>query len=230
MERKEKFETLTKMISMAGLQINEVVAYWQETGQLEKSKDLSGITVLPAKKFVSPETICAGMFVYEDGLIFPEIVEGNQITSVVGYVGKSEGLSVCLKEKKLRWTSGRNVRVGNKLSGKEATRLIVEAALSKGWRADAAQYCFEYAEDGVKAGEAFLASKKELEALYQNKKRINNALGMLQAVLMDKKSYLSSSDCYCYNIYVKDFEDGSWRHIHKYDSYDYVRPVLSFTL
>ena len=54
MEKKEKFETLTKMISMAGLQINEVVAYWQETGQLKKSKDLSGITILPANKFIPP--------------------------------------------------------------------------------------------------------------------------------------------------------------------------------
>lgn len=230
MEKKEKFETLTKMIGMAGLQINEVVAYWQKTGRLEESKDLSGITILPAKKFIPPETIRAGMFMYEDGLIFPEIIKGNRITSVVGYVGKSEGLSVCLKEQKLRWGRCGNVCVGNKLSGKEATRLIVAAGLHGGWSPDAALYCFQYAEDGVRAGEAFLASKKELELLYPNKKDINKALEMLHAVPMDQEFYMSSSDYYSYMVFVQDFQGGNWRRIDKFHYYGCVRPVLSFTV
>lgn len=243
MEKNEKIEVLTKVMDALELQAGEVVAYWQKTEKLktaepaektaasEQSKDLSGITLLPSKKIVTPKIIRVGMFMYEDGLIFPEIIKGNQITSVVGYVGKNEGLSVCLKEKKLPWSSDvLYVGMKNNLSGKEATQLIVEEARREGKKAEAAQYCFEYAEDGVKAGGAFLASKEELGLVYPNKKQINAALDMLHAIVLNEMFYWSSPECNSSYAWGQSFSGGIVIHrgIYKAQSY-YVRPVLAFT-
>lgn len=243
MKKNEKFETLTKMVGMTGLQISEVVAYWQETGQLkttelaektaapEQSKDLSGITILPSPKIVTPKVIEAGMFMYADGLIYPEIVEGNRITSVVGYVGKTEGLSVCLREGQLPWSSDLlDVHVPN-TSGKEATERITKSASRKKKKAEAAQYCLEYTADGVKAGEAFLALENELELVSQNRELVNTALHRLHAVRMDKKYWSSSVHFIDGRITAvgQNFSDGTGYTDYKYREY-YVRPFLAFKL
>lgn len=246
MEKNEKIEVLTKVMDALELQAGEVVAYWQKTEKLktaesaektaapEQSKDLSGITLLPSKKIVTPKVIEVGMFMYADGLIFPEIVDGNQITSVVGYVGKNEGLSVCLREACLLWSSDELcVRMNDNVSAKEATQLIVEAACRQGKKAEAAEYCYTYAEDGVKAGEAFLLSKNELKAIYANRKQIDVALGRLHARKMGWGRYWSSSEhiddsgSYAWNLH---FFDGSRNlNLKNYLDFD-VRPVLAFTL
>lgn len=190
---------------------------------------MSGITLLPSKKIVTPKVIETGMFMYADGLIFPEIVVGNQLTSVVGYVGKTEGLAVCLREKQLPWSRDKlYVRMKNNLSGKEATQLIVEEACREGKRAEAAQYCFEYAEDGVKAGEAFLASIQELQLVEPNQRRINAALARLQAIVLGDL-YWSSSEYDYYSAWTQGFSDGYIYGSSKGNSI-YVRPVLAFTL
>lgn len=242
MKKNEKFETLTKMVGMAGFQLDEVVAYWQATGQLnttepkektaapEQPKDLSGITILPSKKIVTPKVIEVGMFMYADGLIFPEIVKGNQITSVVGYAGRTQGLAVCLREKRLPWSSHLlYVGLSENLSGKEATRLIVEAARRQGKKADAAEYCYTYAEDGVKAGEAFLSSKEELGLLYPGKEYINRALDRLRAEKLGR-NYLSSSEYNYSSAWFQLFNSGYIDYYSKDDYNGYVRPVLAFTL
>lgn len=243
MEKNEKFEMLTKMVGMTGLQISEVVAYWQETGQLkttelaektaapEQPKDLSGITILPSRKIVTPQEIEPGMFMYEDGLIFPEIVKGNQITSVIGYVDEHEGLSVCLREEQLPWSSDLlEVHVRN-TSGKEATEQIIKSASRQKKKAEAAQYCLKYTADGVKAGEAFLALRDELELVSQNRELVNMALDKLHTVRMDKKYWSSSVHFVDGRITAagQNFFDGTGYTDYKYREY-YVRPFLAFKL
>lgn len=236
MEKNEKFETITKMVGMSGLQFNEVVDYWQKTGKLkttvpEKPKNLSGITILPSKKIVTPKIIRAGMFMYADGLIYPELVEGNQITSVVGYIGKTEGLSVCLREEQLPWSSDLlHVQVPRS-SGKEATELIAKSASRQKKKAEAVQYCLEYAADGLKAGDAFLASENELKIVYPNRELVNTALDRIHTVRMDKKYWSSSVDFIRSRLcaLLQDFSDGSVHNDYKYREC-WVRPLIAFKL
>ena len=80
--------------------------------------------------------------------------------AVVGSVDGSDVLAVCLHEACLPWSSD--------------------------WlEAEAAQWCYDYAEDGVKQGEAFLPSLTELEKLFANKAAINASLKALGVVLLE---------------------------------------------
>ena len=250
MEKKEQFAKLDNLIGELGLKSDEVVAYLQKKGQSEKPKDLSTITLLPAKKIIMPNVIEVGMYLYEDGLISPKIIKGNQITSVIGHVDKYGGLAVCLKQRQLPWSSDLLAAslypslytVGNTgdiwfycneskdpdiPSGKMLTKMIVEEARLQGKRAEAAEYCYTYAYDGVKAGEAFLPSKEEMDCVYGNcQATIDYAFRKLHAAPM----------CSCY---WTSFESMNGKallksrlnllQVNKDDDVHYVRPFLSFT-
>ena len=236
MEKKEKLETITKLVGMSGLGRDEVIAYWQnlekqKAAVCDKPKDFSKITILPVKKIVSPEVIYAGMFLYEDGLIYPEIIEGNQITSVIGYVGKTSGLAVCLQGRELPWSSDflyAGLEEAGNLSGKEMTKQIIEQALHQGKKAEAAQYCFEYTADGVQAGEAFLPLIKEMDLVRCNVHIVNDALDRLHCDNM-WKIFWSSSEFSAREALNREFTgDWSSSFVAKNRLYD-VRPFLSFT-
>ena len=112
--------------------------------------------------------------------------------------------------------------------GKEATRKILEISRKKRQEAEAAQWCCDYAEDGVKQGEAFLPSLTELEKLFANKAAINASLNALGVALLEGW-YWSSTE------YSSDFAwylwmgDGSRNGDGKSNT-RYVRPVLALKL
>lgn len=144
MNKKEKLEATAKKVIKTGLPPEEVT----------KTSD----KVLP------------GMYVYSDGLISVDIINGRQIKAIVAYVEGSEVLAVCLREKQLRWS--RDVLEAyvtrNITSGQKATKMILEIAHREKLKAEAAQYCYNYAEDSVKHGEAFFTVNYGVgEAVYQ---------------------------------------------------------------
>lgn len=144
-------------------------------------KDFSQISLLSSQKFIMPKTIVPGMFLYEDGLIYPEVISGNRITSVVGFVKKSKGIAVCLHSRKLPWSSDLlNVEIDDSVSGREATRYIIAEALRQNKKAEAVQWCHEYAENGIPAGSAFLGALQELKLIQRNLYRVNEAFGLLK--------------------------------------------------
>lgn len=185
------------------------------------------------------EQVLPGMYVYADGLVSSEIIPNRQIKAVVGYVAEGKVYAVCLKETELPWSSDRLLVPETKtmISGKEATKKILETAWAQGKKAEAAQWCHDYAEDGVKPGEAFLASLYEWENLLANKDVINASLKCLGGATLFQSYWLSNEynshnsrrltmihDCYyiygkssCYYIYGKSYDN-------------YVRPVISFEL
>lgn len=236
METKKKTELVTGVIEGLDLQAKDVVSYWIETGRLkaadleEKRKDLSKITVLPSKKIVTPKEVFPGMFMYEDGLIYPDVVQGNRITSIVGAVSKNGGLAVCLQKAELPWSSD-YLETGTQeiISGKEATRMIVEAAEKQVKKAEAAQWCYEYAQDGVKAGSAFLASITEMQRIRINTEVINVSLECLCATRWGDGYLWTSTELstdiswvvYMYNSSINDYTKVITH---------YVRPVLDFKL
>ena len=113
--------------------------------------------------------------------------------------------------------------------GKEATRKILEISRKKRQEAEAAQWCYDYAEDGVKQGEAFLPSLTELEKLFANKAAINASLNALGVALLEGW-YWSSTEYDNYGAWVLRVSDGGRDDYTKYYINEYVRPVLALKL
>lgn len=246
METNKKLELLTGIVDEFNLSVNDVVSYWMKSGRLnldaatvssqvvssgkdETTKTVSS-QVVSSGKCETPKRVLPGMYIYADGLICPEIIEGRQVMAVVGSVDGSDVLAVCLQEACLRWSSDwlRAEATQKMTSGKEATRKILEISREKRQKAEAAQWCYDYAEDGVKQGEAFLPSSTELEKLFANKVAINASLKALGVALLD--DYHWSSTEYNYS--------GAWgvgvgsghRGADNKNSDHYVRPILAIKL
>ena len=114
--------------------------------KIAKEDGFGKVSLLPSKKFVTPKKIAPGMFYYADGLIFPELIEDNQVSAIVGCVDRNHGLALGLRETELPWSSDwLYVDIPTRLSGKEATALILKAAQKVQKNAEAAEWCAEYA-------------------------------------------------------------------------------------
>ncbi len=117
-------------------------------------------------------SVGAGMVYYAaDKSFSKDIIPGRQPSGFVAYVDESgkHGLICCLRAARKPWSSDDLfVDLPPNLNGKDNTRLILEAADKQGKKAEAAAYCANYAFDGVKAGEAFLANKEEAEKISRN--------------------------------------------------------------
>ena len=164
--------------------------------KIAKEDGFGKVSLLPSKKFVTPKKVVPGMFYYADGLIFPELIKDNQISAVVGCVDKRCGLAIGLRETVLPWSSDwLYVDIPTKLSGKEATALILKAAQKVRKNAEAAEWCAEYAFDGIEAGTGFMPSKEELKRVFANRIKLREALVQLDADgVQEACMYLSSSE------------------------------------
>ena len=150
--------------------------------KIAKEDGFGKVSLLPSKKFVTPKKVVPGMFYYADGLIFPELIKDNQISAVVGCVDKRCGLAIGLRETVLPWSSDwLYVDIPTRLSGKEATALILKAAPKVQKNAEAAEWCAEYAFDGIKAGTGFLPSKEELKRIFGNRKKLRQSFALLNS-------------------------------------------------
>ena len=206
----KKIDILNSALAESGLTAEAVVKSWYENNQisaefLQQLCPVGGKTTfqdmnfIPSKKFVTPKKIEPGMFYYADGLIFPELIKDNQVSAIVGSVEKNHGLALGLREAMLPWSSGWlyiKVLLGlSELSGKEATALILKAAKERHKNAEAAEWCAEYAFDGIKAGTGFMPSKEELKRVFANRIKLCEALVQLDADgVQEACLYLSSSE------------------------------------
>lgn len=200
-------------------------------------EDLPAVIEKLGTVFDIPNGLAPGMYVYADGLISSEIIKGRQIMAIVGFVSQSKVLAVCLRQARLNWSSAyvetRLEDTGEMRDGKEATRILVNRVRAMGFNAEAAEWCFEYDQDGVKKHEAFLPSVLELGHIYFNCKVINASLRALHAELLDGW-YLSSCSCshnfHC--VWKSRMSDGNVYYQGKDVSEDkraLVRPVLDLT-
>ena len=175
-----------------------------------------------------------GMFYYaQDKSFSEELIPNKTVSGVVYHVDKTgeHGLVVLLHQVQLPWSSDElYVFKTNKLNGKKNTRYILKTAKRLGQKAEAAEYCANYAYDSVNAGEAFLPSIDELEYLYKNKRLVNEKLALIDgADLLDGWYYWSSSESSYYYAWVQHFDDGYIYANGSKDNYNYyVRPVLAF--
>ncbi len=171
------------------------------------------------------------MYVYVDGLISAELITGRQVKAVVGYVEGKTVYGICLKAKELPWSSDcLEVKAFRDMTdGKKATRKILAAAKRQRKNAEAAQWCYDYAEDGVTQGEAFLLSKAELEKLYVNKEAINKSLRILNATELRGWAWSSTED-YDNDAWIFLMDRGYRTTNPKNANYPYVRPVIAIQL
>ena len=180
-----------------------------EVQRAEKNKDSVSEDTDVAKSdvpvFLNAESgkIKVGMFYYAEDKSFSEkLIPNKTVSGVVFHVDESgeHGLVVLLHQKVLRWLSGYlSVAIPDGLNGKENTRLILEFARNRGLKAEAAEYCANYAYNSVKAGEAFLPSIEELKYLYKNKRLVNEKLALIDGTELFKDRYYWSSSENSYN-------------------------------
>ena len=224
MKKKEKLEQLY-------LQAQELGVSSREVGEYFLSKDVKAPSVV--QEYQTPAEVLPGMYVYADGLISAELITGRQVKAVVGYVEGKTVYAVCLKAKELPWSSDcLEVKASRDLTdGKEATAVILAAAKQKRGKAEAAQWCHDYAEDGVIQGEAFLPSLTELEKLFANKAAINASLKALGAALLEGW-YWSSTENDILSAWLFDMNFGNrlTSNYSKYNNGSSVRPVLAIQL
>lgn len=198
MEKSKKFELLLQFVQALELKPQEIV-------ELFKAKE---------KGFIANKTLFEpGMFYYANQTFSKELIPGQVVSGIVGYVEKNRALVVGLDEIKLPWSNSWLWINATKdlFEGKEATRLIVEQSLLQNLKTEAAQWCYGFANNGVKQGEAFLLSLREWESLLANKNVVNAALKILSAPLLDG-CYWSSTEfhefhgdsCRAWAIRIKD--------------------------
>ena len=200
-----------------------------------KPEDLPAVIEKLGTVFDIPNGLAPGMYVYADGLISSEIIKGRQIMAIVGNVCQSKVLAVCLRQARLNWSSHyletRLEDTSEMRDGKEATRILVNRVRAMGFNAEAAEWCFEYDQDGVKKHEAFLPSVLELGHIYFNCKVINASLRALHAELLDGW-YLSSCSHSFHCVWQSRMSDGKVHYRGKdlrEDERALVRPVLDLT-
>lgn len=172
------------------------------------SEDILQKVTTAIVRYATPNKISPGMYAYADGLISFELIPDRRVKAIIGYVEGKTAYAICLRQKMLPW-GPRALKVyetRKMTSGEEATQKILEIARQEEYKAPAAQWCFDYARDGVNQGEAFLPSMVEQEKLGAHHTAVNISLGMLGVALLDTW-YLSSNE-YCndgyaclYNIY-----------------------------
>ena len=245
----KKIDILNSALAESGLTAEAVVKSWYENNQisaefLQQLCPVGGKTTfqdmnfIPSKKFVTPKKVVPGMFYYADGLIFPELIKDNEVSAIVGCVEKNHGLALGLRETELPWS--RNflyVDIPTRLSGKEATALILKAAQKVRKNAEAAEWCAEYAFDGIKAGAGFMPSKEELKRIFGNRKKLRESFALLTSgglsgnCLQEDAFYWSSSENLNHDVYawVVRPSDGGMGSYSKLNS-NRVRCVVEFKI
>ena len=178
MEKNEKLKVLAAVAEVLGLTAEEAAAY---LGKISVHSEETEEAVLP-------DVVCPGMYYYSDGTISSEVLSEKQISGIVGWVDESSkhGLILGLRETELPWSCDELEIGALKESGKENTRLILEAARKQNKKAEAAEWCVAYDFDGICAGEAFLASRDELRKIFRNASLIHDALVKLEGKLETK--------------------------------------------
>ena len=246
----EKIDILNSALAESGLTAEAVIKSWYEDNQVSaeflqqlcpvgEKTTFQDMNFIPSKKFVTPKKVVPGMFYYADGLIFPELIKDNQVSAIVGCVDKRRGFALGLRETVLPWSSDwLYVDIPTRLSGKEATALILKAAQKVRKNAEAAEWCAEYAFDGIKAGTGFMPSKEELKRIFGNRKKLRESFALLNSgglsgnCLQEDAFYWSSSESRSYIgniVWVVRPSDGSLGYYAKH-SRGRVRCVVEFKI
>ncbi len=214
MEKSEKLKELAAFAEGWGLTAEEVITYF---GKISVCSDKTEEVSVQSEKTKAVEGARPGMYYYSDGMISSEVIQGKQISGVVGWVDESgeHGLVLGLREAVLQWRTS-----------------DLEAARRQNKKAGAADWSVAYAFDGVRPGKAFLPSKGELVRIFRNLYAVQIALEKINMPLLAQdKWYWSSSEYYNLRLrraWVVRPSDGGTYSYSKDGSLYRVRCVLAF--
>ena len=130
------------------------------------------------------QTMHVGYYVFSSGVVSKDKDADSQISGVIVWKNSDENaapgsraLMISLDRVKKAW-SDLHIELGitDEQDGQTNTESILRKAAAKDIQAPAANYCHEYAERGVSAGEGFLPSKEQLLKASKNYESINRAL------------------------------------------------------
>ncbi len=180
----EKFVKLFKYAQRLGLSPQEVFRYFETKVKTDNKVAFSQVGQNNDDETHQEKLPCSGMFCYEDNTFSFDIRDDKVVKGIIVYVEGKRFLAVCLEEKRLPWsTSALRVKLNQKeLDGAIATQNILAETKERRLKAEAAEWCYDFAQNGLNAGEAFLPSTYELIKISDNKERINKALKELDLV------------------------------------------------
>lgn len=182
MEKQKNLELVFNYAQNLGLSPKEVLTFF--AAKAEENASFMVQNNVNSKGGLEKVLPCSGMFYYEDNTFSFKRIANKVVSGIVVYVEASRALIVCLEEKRLVWSTDSVAIYLNRkeLSGYEATQNILKEISSCHQKAEAAKWCAEFAQNGVKQGEAFLPSTYELIKISDNRERINKALKELDLV------------------------------------------------
>ena len=182
--KEEKLKQVLNYAQSLGLSIQEVFRYFGEKLKDDEENSLYQEGQKNENVFPKEKEPLSGMFYYEDNTFSFKRIADKVVSGIVVYVEASRALIVCLKEKRLVWSTDSVAIYLNRkeLDGYKATQNILKEISTCHQKAEAAKWCAEFAQNGVKQGEAFLPSTYELIKISDNKERINKALKELDLV------------------------------------------------
>ena len=196
MEKSEKLKELAAFAEGLGLTAEEVITYF---GKISVCSDKTEEVSVQSEETKAVDGARPGMYYYSDGMISSEVIQGKQISGVVGWVDESgeHGLVLGLREVRLPWCADD-------------------------------LWCAAYDFDGVRRGKAFLPSRDELVKMFKNLDAVQKALEKINMPLLAQyKWYWSSSEYLNYTAWRVRPSDGGMDNYDK-GSFTRVRCVFAF--
>ena len=192
-----------------------------------------------------------GMFYYaKDRAFSKQLLSGKRVSGVVGYVDETgqHGLIVTLHQKVGEWANEHtydadDYYVPQCAASKQRSCIVWYIFQQKTKNlhdvrcTDSSVICYNYSENGIRQGEAFLGNKEEMSLICQNRYQINQALSLIPgAELLHPSYYWTGSlnflekdeECLCKAYaWVLNFNNGM-SYSCNIEYYAYILPLLEF--
>ena len=177
-------------------------------------------------------TASAGMFDLGNGTYAYDFKERFKIRSIVAAVDADNGkaFGLCPVQSMMPLSLGvLHVQTAQIDSGREATKVLLDAAEKQGLVLPAVDFCRNYEGFGVQKGEAFLASGHELRYVAMSHEKILKAFKKLGLTRTDN-SFLSTAinqDCCVWVLSLNNRAVTGWKQLWHTGT---VMPMIEITL
>ncbi len=183
-------------------------------------------------KVLSPAEIKAGAFDLGDGTFTLDCICRSKVRSIVVSVDEEKGkaLGLCPVQTMrpfCYWSLP--VQTAHITSGKEATAILLAEGEHYGLELSAAKFCVQYEGLGVKAGEAFLPTRYELEHVARCAGSLLTAMHKIGLHHSDN-TFLSSTLNEEFNVWMQSLSYGAvtgWFYQHRTFG---LMPMIEITL
>ena len=202
----EKYKKIEALMAAEGLTREDVIAYWQQKAQ-SSSKALTIVNPKFPESDIRSQTKLF-WYAFEGGKFSTDPNAYPNCQGVVGWINPDpdapEGNKIYVVLPKQRHyleysTSCYLTGINDLYDGRANTKELIEYGKKYDVCFPAAQFAFNYCENGVKQGEAFLPAKDQLSRVVENCVGVRNALkligGTFEGCLWSSSEYITSYAC-----------------------------------